>query len=80
LNDRHTIFGACDDASVELVKQIARMPTDPRNNRPDQDVRINYITILGAPKSATPAKPAVRRPAAKPATKAAPTKTSPTKK
>ncbi|MGA7892017.1 MAG: peptidylprolyl isomerase, partial [Candidatus Sulfotelmatobacter sp.] len=29
LNGRHTIFGQCDEASVTLVKQIARMATDP---------------------------------------------------
>jgi peptidyl-prolyl cis-trans isomerase A (cyclophilin A) len=78
LNDRHTIFGQCDDASVELVKQIARVATDPRNNRPDQDVTLNSITIVGAGKSAAaPAKPAVKKPAT--ATKA-PAKSSPTKK
>lgn len=75
LNDRHTIFGQCDDASVELVKQIARVATDPRNNRPDQDIKINSITIAGGPKpAASPAK----RPAA-PRKKAAPTSTTPKK-
>ena len=73
LNDRHTIFGECDAASVELVKQIARVATDPRSNRPDQDIRINYITIMGGPKAAAPA----RRPTIKlvPPAKKAPQKT-----
>ena len=31
LNDKHSIFGQCDDASVELVKKIARMPTSGEN-------------------------------------------------
>lgn len=66
LNDRHTIFGQCDDASVELVKQIARVPTDPRNNRPDQDIKINSITIVGGPK-----------PVASPAKRSTPKKTTP---
>lgn len=45
LNDRHTIFGQCDGASVELVKKIARVATDPRNNRPDQDVKLIRLHI-----------------------------------
>src|SRR5438477_2543860 len=34
LNGRHTIFGQCDPATVTLVQQIARMASDPRDNRP----------------------------------------------
>jgi len=45
LNGGYTIFGQCDDASVELVKKIARMPRDA-NDRPDNPVKINKITIL----------------------------------
>lgn len=56
LNDHHTIFGQCDDSSVELVKQIARVATDPRNNKPDLDVTLDKVTILGGPK-----KPAVAK-------------------
>lgn len=52
----HTIFGQCDDASVELVKQIARVAADPRNNKPDLDVTLDKVTILGGPK-----KPAVAK-------------------
>jgi peptidyl-prolyl cis-trans isomerase A (cyclophilin A) len=76
LNDKHTIFGQCDDASVELVKQIARVAADPRNNRPDQDIKINHITILGGPKKPVVAKkPVVSKPATRPAgTKPAATK------
>jgi cyclophilin family peptidyl-prolyl cis-trans isomerase len=76
LNDKHTIFGQCDDASVELVKQIARNATDPRGNLPDQPVKLIHITILGGPKKATaPHKPIVKKPATKPAgTKPATTK------
>jgi peptidyl-prolyl cis-trans isomerase A (cyclophilin A) len=53
LNGRHTIFGQCDDASVALVKQIARMATDPTNDRPFRPVKINHVSIVRG--SATPA-------------------------
>jgi peptidyl-prolyl cis-trans isomerase A (cyclophilin A) len=45
LNGGYTIFGQCDDATVALVKQIARMATDPQNNRPFRPVKIIHITI-----------------------------------
>jgi peptidyl-prolyl cis-trans isomerase A (cyclophilin A) len=44
LNGGYTIFGQCDDASVVLVKQIARMARDS-SDRPYQPVKINQITI-----------------------------------
>ncbi len=67
LNGGYTIFGQCDDASIELVKQIARMASDPRENRPLRPVKINHITIVKAA-SATPAssKPPARKPAPAP--------------
>ncbi|HET8890642.1 MAG TPA: peptidylprolyl isomerase [Candidatus Angelobacter sp.] len=57
LNGRHTIFGQCDDASVELVKKIARMPKTP-GDRPVDPVKINHIQITGqgAPAKKAPAK------------------------
>jgi peptidyl-prolyl cis-trans isomerase A (cyclophilin A) len=62
LNGKYTIFGQCDDATVALVKQIARMATDPQNDRPFRPVKINHITIIkgGAAKAAG----AVKKPAA----------------
>jgi peptidyl-prolyl cis-trans isomerase A (cyclophilin A) len=45
LDGRHTIFGQCDDASVELVKKIARMAADPSTNRPFHPVKITHIDI-----------------------------------
>jgi peptidyl-prolyl cis-trans isomerase A (cyclophilin A) len=51
----YTIFGQCDDASVELVKKIARMPCqngaacDNYNSRPQNPVVIQHIEISGAP-------------------------------
>jgi len=52
LNGGYTIFGQCDDASVGLVKQIARMGRDS-NDRPYNPVKIKHITIekAGAAKS-----------------------------
>jgi peptidyl-prolyl cis-trans isomerase A (cyclophilin A) len=55
LNGHYTIFGQCDEASVALVKQIARMSTDPNNDRPFRPVKINHITITGGGTAAKPA-------------------------
>ena len=70
LNGHYTIFGQCDDAAVELVKQIARMATDPSNDKPFRPVKINHITItgIGKPKPAgtTVKKPATTTPKAAP--------------
>lgn len=66
LNGHHTIFGQCDEASVTLVKQIARMARDPRDDKPFRPVRITHITIErgGAAPAAGAAKPAAAKPAA----------------
>jgi peptidyl-prolyl cis-trans isomerase A (cyclophilin A) len=71
LSGLYTIFGQCDDATVALVKSIARMATDPATDgRPFRPVKINHITIVHGTAAAKPAaaaapkKPAV---AAKPA-------------
>ena len=69
LNGGYTLFGQCDEASIALVKQIARMGRDA-NDRPYRPVKITHIVITkgGAPaakpSAATPAKPAVKKPAA----------------
>ncbi|HSZ60544.1 MAG TPA: peptidylprolyl isomerase [Terriglobales bacterium] len=65
LNGGYTIFGQCDDAAVELVKQIARMASDPSNNRPLRPIKITHIEIHRAGTTAhkTTAKPSA---AAKP--------------
>lgn len=44
LNGHHTIFGQCDDATVELVKKIARVPKGP-GDKPMTPVRIEKIVI-----------------------------------
>lgn len=48
LDQHYTIFGQCDDASVEVVKAIARVPSDPKNNRPLSPVTIEKVTIVPA--------------------------------
>lgn len=66
LTGGYTIFGQCDDASVELVKKIARMPRDESNgDRPNDPVKINKITILnaGGTTHAAPARRAGPKPA-----------------
>jgi len=62
LNNKHTIFGQCDDASIALVQKIARVPTG-QNDKPLEAVKIKHITITGMPSAAT------KRPAAKPTSK-----------
>ena len=70
-NTGYTIFGQCDDATVELVKKIALMPCqagmtcDGRNSRPQNPVKITHIEILHAPA-------APRAPAKPPASKSSP--------
>lgn len=79
-NTGYTIFGQCDDATVELVKKIARMacqggaPCNGQNSRLQDPVKITHVEIQGAGGRA-----AARTSAAKPATKpAAQPKSSPT--
>ncbi len=71
LTGGYTIFGQCDDPSVELVKKIARMSHNA-NDRPDNPVKINKVTILHAGGTVAHAAPAHR-----PRPKPAPTATSP---
>jgi cyclophilin family peptidyl-prolyl cis-trans isomerase len=59
LNGKHTIFGQCQD--IDVVKKIARMPADPRNDRPRDPPKIIRIKII-EPTS----KPAKTKPAAPP--------------
>src|SRR5215470_10388259 len=63
LDGNYTIFGQCDDSSLEIVKKIARMPRNA-NDRPDSPPKINKITILRAGASAAHAP--VHHPAPKP--------------
>jgi len=54
LNGKHTIFGQCEN--LDVVKQIARAATDPRNDRPFKPVKITHVKIVNPNKPA--AKPA----------------------
>jgi peptidyl-prolyl cis-trans isomerase A (cyclophilin A) len=45
LNQHYTIFGQCDDPSVNVVKTIARVPTDG-NDKPVQPVYLKKVTIV----------------------------------
>jgi cyclophilin family peptidyl-prolyl cis-trans isomerase len=63
LNDRHTIFGQCDQASTDLVSKIARLATDPRNNKPLEPVTIKHVQIVGAEEPAKPAAAPAKTPA-----------------
>src|SRR5690242_21293029 len=55
LNGGYTIFGQCDETTVALVKQIARMGRDS-NDRPYKPVKINHITITHGGSSGMAAK------------------------
>jgi len=63
LNGNYTIFGQCDEATVELVKQIARMARDPNTDKPFRPIKINHVTIDKGG-AAKPAGAAVKKPAA----------------
>jgi peptidyl-prolyl cis-trans isomerase A (cyclophilin A) len=56
LNGNYTIFGQCNDAAVAIVKQIARMGRDS-NDRPNQPVKINHITIQQGGAASKPTAP-----------------------
>lgn len=65
LDGHYTIFGQCDEASLELVKKIARLPRNG-NDLPNDPPKINKITILHVGGAATHAP--VHKTATKPAT------------
>src|SRR5262249_13296116 len=69
LNGSYTIFAQCDAHTIEMVRQIARMPGNA-NDFPKNPVRINHITVV---QSVMAVKPAVGRPLTKPAAKPATT-------
>ncbi|HEV2134213.1 MAG TPA: peptidylprolyl isomerase [Terracidiphilus sp.] len=64
LDQNYTIFGQCDDPSVNVVKTIARVPRDG-NDRPLSPVVLKKVTIVpvGQP---LPPLPAWEQPAAQP--------------
>lgn len=44
LDNKHAIFGAIDEASLDLIRSIAGMPRD-RRDRPAEDIVMNKVTI-----------------------------------
>ncbi len=64
LNQHHTIFGQCDDASVNIVKSIARVQRDS-NDKPITDVVLTKVTIVpdGKPLPPAPVSSAAPAPA-----------------
>ena len=56
LNQHYTLFGQCDDASVEIVKAIARVPRNG-NDKPLTPVVLKKVTIVreGQPLPPAPA-------------------------
>jgi peptidyl-prolyl cis-trans isomerase A (cyclophilin A) len=59
LNQHYTLFGQCDDSSVEVVKTIARVQRDS-NDKPLTPVILNKVTIVreGQPLPPPPIQPA----------------------
>jgi peptidyl-prolyl cis-trans isomerase A (cyclophilin A) len=45
LNQHYTLFGQCDDASVQVVKAIARVPRNPQD-KPLTPVVLKKVTIV----------------------------------
>lgn len=69
LNGKHTIFGQCDNP--DLVKQITRLATDPRNDRPFNPPKITHVKIIDPrhpAKASAAKKPATSTTSKKPAT------------
>jgi peptidyl-prolyl cis-trans isomerase A (cyclophilin A) len=65
LNGGYTIFGQCDDATVELVKKIARLPRNA-NDKPNNPPKITKVTILNAGGATRHAAAPGHKPMAKP--------------
>ncbi len=65
LNGKYIIFGQCDQPSIELVKKIARMARDPRNDRPFNPVRLTHVSIVKAGATTGAASAAKKKPPVK---------------
>ena len=70
LNQHHTIFGQCDEPSVNVVKTIARVQTNPQDDKPVVPVVLKKVTIVpeGQPLPPAPAETTPQSAPAKPAT------------
>jgi peptidyl-prolyl cis-trans isomerase A (cyclophilin A) len=77
LDGHYTIFGQCDDHSVEVVKAIARVDRNS-SDRPLQPVRISHVTIVRDGQAMPPdPNPNLPAPPASPATSATPAPAAP---
>jgi peptidyl-prolyl cis-trans isomerase A (cyclophilin A) len=63
LNQKHTIFGQCDQPSISVVSAIARVQRDP-DDKPIQPVVLNKVTIVQEGQPLPPAPTAPTAPAA----------------
>jgi peptidyl-prolyl cis-trans isomerase A (cyclophilin A) len=73
LDQRHTIFGQCDQPSISVVSSIAHVQRDA-DDKPLEPVTLNKVTIVraGQPLPALPAAPAPAPAPAAPASAPAP--------
>ena len=72
LNQKHTIFGQCDESSMPVVSAIARVQRDP-DDKPLQPVTLDKVTIVREGKPLPPLPPgAPAAPAAPASAPAAP--------
>ena len=67
LNGHYTLFGQCDDASVDVVKAIARVPRDS-DDKPLTPVTLDKVTIIreGQPLPPAPNPAPALKPSASP--------------
>lgn len=65
LNQKHTIFGQCNEPGINVVKSIARVETDS-NDKPLSPVTLNKVTIVEEGQPIPPAPAAPVAPAAQP--------------
>ena len=65
LNGHYTLFGQCDDASVEVVKAIARVPRDS-DDKPNTPIILQKVTIVTEGQHVPPAPNPAAAPALKP--------------
>jgi peptidyl-prolyl cis-trans isomerase A (cyclophilin A) len=63
LNQKHTIFGQCDQPSSSVVSAIARVERDP-NDKPLEPVTLNKVTVVRVGQPLPPAPPSPPAPAA----------------
>jgi peptidyl-prolyl cis-trans isomerase A (cyclophilin A) len=65
LNQKHTIFGQCDQPGLSVVSAIARVQRDP-DDKPVQPVILNKVTIVREGQPLPPPPPAPAAPASAP--------------